>query len=54
MLSHITIYKVMRVFVLSSCRYVGMDETHKASFRGYLKERLFDLITPSCKEVRGA
>ena len=28
-----------------------MDESHKASFRGYLKARLFDLITPACKEI---
>jgi len=31
--------------------YVGMTETHKASFRGYLKERLFDQISPSCAAV---
>jgi glucosamine-6-phosphate deaminase len=31
--------------------YVGMDEKHKASFRGFLNERFFNLIQPSCKEV---
>jgi len=31
--------------------YVGMSEDHKASFRGYLQERLFSKAQPSFKEV---
>ena len=31
--------------------YVGLPETHGASFRKYLKERLFSKLSPQCKTV---
>eukprot|EP00936_MAST-01D_sp_MAST-1D-sp1_P000671 g671.t1 len=31
--------------------YVGMDHTHKASFRRYLQERFFQKISPPCAAV---
>lgn len=31
--------------------YVGIPDTHEASFRKYLHDRLFSLVTPSMAEV---
>ena len=40
-----------KVDVFHLDEYIGLDETHKASFRGYLQERFFQKVSPKCRSA---